>query len=221
MSRIKIIAIVGRGGSGKSYLFDKFKDYLKFEAPKIREEIHFLIPYTTRPPRVNEKDGVDYHFVSGVLMTTRKDSFIDYQEFDVGEDVKWQYGISTQSLRDDRINIGIFSGKGVQELIDSGEYDVYPMYVVASQDTRLKRQLRRGNKKEALRRIIADDEDPAYTDININTIARVYNSFPEWSYAGKTFGDETNAHIAFKSMVMGMVNVLLNDKRRENKTDGH
>ena len=54
---IKIIALMGKAGSGKDTLLHKLmeQDPLRFNE---------IISYTTRPLRDGEIDGVNYHFVS-------------------------------------------------------------------------------------------------------------------------------------------------------------
>ena len=54
MSTVFIIS--APSGSGKSTLVEKVR--------KIVPDIHFSISYTTRPPRGNERNGVEYFFVS-------------------------------------------------------------------------------------------------------------------------------------------------------------
>ena len=54
----KIFCITGKSSSGKDTILNYMQDFNK--------ENHILpvISYTTRPMRTNEKDGVDYHFVT-------------------------------------------------------------------------------------------------------------------------------------------------------------
>ena len=54
----KIIVISGPSGVGKTTLYKK----LLAELP---DQLEFSVSATTRKPRPGEKDGVDYHFVSG------------------------------------------------------------------------------------------------------------------------------------------------------------
>ena len=49
-----MIVIVGERASGKSTLAKKYEDWLDFKR---------IVTYTTRQPRQNEKEGVDYHFI--------------------------------------------------------------------------------------------------------------------------------------------------------------
>jgi guanylate kinase len=70
----KLLVLSGPGGVGKSTV-----------AKKLREVGDFWVSvsYTTREPRVNEKDGRDYHFVSHEVFQTmiNNDEFLEWAEF--------------------------------------------------------------------------------------------------------------------------------------------
>ena len=59
MNKYKIIALFGPAGSGKDYIQKKV-----METGWGKEHLHEIISCTTRPPRENEKDGIDYHFLA-------------------------------------------------------------------------------------------------------------------------------------------------------------
>ncbi|MCP4688051.1 MAG: guanylate kinase, partial [Desulfobacterales bacterium] len=52
----RLFIISAPSGAGKTTLCHKLLDHFY--------EMLYSISYTTRPPRENERDGVDYHFVS-------------------------------------------------------------------------------------------------------------------------------------------------------------
>jgi guanylate kinase len=54
----RMFCIIGLTGAGKSTYLDKLMDDVFKD-----KDIHRLVYYTTRKPRPNEVDGVDYHFV--------------------------------------------------------------------------------------------------------------------------------------------------------------
>ena len=58
-NKYSVIAIIGKSGSGKDTLLNKF-----FENFSRKNVLHKIISYTTRPPRENEVNGKDYFFVS-------------------------------------------------------------------------------------------------------------------------------------------------------------
>ena len=51
----KIYCMMGKSSSGKDTLYQKVLERLP--------QIHRVVPYTTRPIREGEQDGVEYHFV--------------------------------------------------------------------------------------------------------------------------------------------------------------
>jgi guanylate kinase len=58
MSRGDLFIVSSPSGAGKTTLIHRvLKD------PRIGGTLHFSVSHTTRPPRVGETDGVEYHFV--------------------------------------------------------------------------------------------------------------------------------------------------------------
>ena len=60
MKKYKVVALVGKAGSGKDSLCAALIDQLQDEGFKANK----VVSYTTRPPRDNEIDGRDYYFVT-------------------------------------------------------------------------------------------------------------------------------------------------------------
>jgi guanylate kinase len=75
----------------------------------------------------------------------------------------WLYGTSIDSLKADAINIGVFNPEGIMCLLEeSDRIDLDLYYVMASDKTRLIRQLTREdnpNIEEILRRFKTDEKD--------------------------------------------------------------
>lgn len=62
-----IIAITGPSCAGKDTLMREL--YARFYQGDMAERfqhVYYIISSTTRPPRVNEKEGKDYHFISNI-----------------------------------------------------------------------------------------------------------------------------------------------------------
>jgi len=91
----RIFVVSGPSGSGKSTLIREVRQKVP--------GLGYSISHTSRPPRGQEKNGVEYHFVS-------KENFLEM--IDNGEFVEWAevyqdlYGTSVSSLRS-QITIGL------------------------------------------------------------------------------------------------------------------
>ncbi len=69
-----VFIISAPSGTGKTTLVRRVMEQL----PSLR----FSVSYTTRPPRANERDGVDYHFVSPEIFREMidRDQFLEWAE---------------------------------------------------------------------------------------------------------------------------------------------
>jgi guanylate kinase len=91
----RIFVVSGPSGSGKSTLIREVRQKVP--------DLGYSVSHTSRPPRGQEKNGVEYHFVS-------RESF--QEMIDKGEFVEWAevyrdlYGTSVSSLRS-QITIGL------------------------------------------------------------------------------------------------------------------
>lgn len=106
--------------------------------------------------RKNEKDGVDYNFIS-------KQEFMDkienkeYLEWTTFK--KWFYGTPVSQLKNNKISIGVFNIEGMSRLHRThNNIKIVPIYVDDPFLTRLKRSIKRENKfkVEFLRRGVVD-----------------------------------------------------------------
>lgn len=147
-----IIALMGKAGAGKDALLKR----IIAEEPHIFNEI---ISTTTRPARENEVQGKNYHFVSEDIFKNYIDDglMLEWTIFR-----NWYYGTSLNSLNSGAINIGVFNPTGVRTLMQLPTVKVTPIYVVATDKTRIIRQMERETNpdvKEILRRYEADEKD--------------------------------------------------------------
>lgn len=69
-----VFIITGPSGVGKSTLIKLLLNSLP--------DVHFSVSYTTRPPRANEENGIDYYFVSQEEFESmiKKDKFLEWAE---------------------------------------------------------------------------------------------------------------------------------------------
>ena len=137
-----MIVIVGESASGKSTLAKKYEDWLDFKR---------IVTYTTRQPRQNEKDGVDYHFVSD-------DEFehLDKEGFfaETAEYNGWKYG----SAKKDYVTnaVAVLTPRGLRSVKRNG-VKCTSIYLDVPRRDRLAKCLNRGdNIEEAYRRSLSD-----------------------------------------------------------------
>ena len=153
MNKYKLVALFGKSGAGKdtiqNWMVSNFQD------------THKLISYTTRPPRSNEVDNKDYHFISVNEFNYMKERnlFLETTEFR-----GWYYGTSIEALNENKINIGVFNPSGVKNIIENFNYKIItlPLLIATDNKTRLLRSLNREefpDCTEICRRFLADEKD--------------------------------------------------------------
>lgn len=172
MSKISLIAIYGKSASGKdTYLNELMKEY-----PNLNK----ILLATTRPPREGEINGVNYLFVKDKEMKKNKDKFLWPIEFN-----GWTYAIVKESIKQDKINIGVFNPYWMTKLfIDCGQtYDLLAIEVFEADKTRLLRSLNRENSPdcaEICRRFLADEKD--FSNIDFCLAKKSFNKkYPHYN----------------------------------------
>ena len=157
-----IIALFGESGSGKDtgvrLLTTKFKS------------LHHIIPTTTRPMRDTETNNVDYYFVDKEQFTK---GVLNNNFYTVNCYNNWFYGINKNEIEDNPISIGAFSIKDIKQLLNFDNLTVIPIYIKASDKTRLMRCLTREDNpdcQEICRRFVADKEDFQNIDFNFDIV---------------------------------------------------
>jgi len=137
--------ITGKSASGKDYLRNKM----------VQKGYKYCIPYTTRPIRENEKNGIDYHFIDENTFKTMIDtnSFYYFESFN-----EWFYGITYNSwiLHD----LFIMTPSAIKKLKEEDLNKSFIIYLdtpVKIRKKRLKNRKMPGDSIE--RRIAADEKD--------------------------------------------------------------
>ena len=161
MNKKIIVALFGAAGVGKDTLQ---KEIVK-QSPDL---FHEIISSTTRPPREYEKNGIDYIFISDDEYENylKENAFLEHADFR-----GWHYGTLASLIKSNCFNIGVFNISGVKQLLKlpSDQYHIIPVFIIASQKTRLLRQLNREEYPdcdEIIRRYQADMIDLAPDNLN-------------------------------------------------------
>ncbi len=152
MEKIKILALFGKSASGK----DTIQKWITTNFPELTKGI---ISCTTRPPREGERDGVAYHFLSDEDFAKK---VLDGSMLEATSFREWFYGTSLDELDPNKINVGVFNLTGVECLLSDTRLEILPVWVYASDKTRLIRSLNREPNPdcaEICRRYQADEKD--------------------------------------------------------------
>lgn len=158
----KIFIVMGKSATGKDTIF---KELLE----RTKDHLKTIIPYTTRPIRTGETDGVEYYFV-----TNEKRDELKTQGKIIEERVyqtvmgEWAYFTADDGQVDLSHNsyLMISTLEGYRSLVNYfGAESVVPVYIEVEDGMRLERALNREriqvNPKyeEMCRRFLADQED--------------------------------------------------------------
>ena len=157
----KIYYVMGKSSSGKDTIYKQ----LMTRHPRF----HTIVPYTTRPIREGERDGVEYFFVD-------KERFREMQEEEKVIETRsynTKCGIWTYFTADDgQIDLGKYDYLVIGTLVSYQALKAYfgterlvPVYIEVEDGIRLTRALEREKCQEKplyaemCRRFLADEED--------------------------------------------------------------
>lgn len=139
-----MLILIGPSASGKT------------EAVKIlikKYNMNKLVTYTSRNPRINEIDGVDYHFLTKDEFLKRIDEgfFIEYVQYNGNF-----YGTSYQDLSSDKVVI--LEPSGVLTYLKKAKDLVKVCYLRTPISARLERMQFRGDDMEVIKQRIESDD---------------------------------------------------------------
>lgn len=156
---MKIVAIVGKSGSGKSYLMDKLKN--------IDNDLHFVKSYSTREIRKGDPKDKDTHtFVNMEYFEKNKHKAISI--YTNGEYYNW---IDINLFKEDKINIIAIDPKALNEELSlfcyENNIDLKTVYVFVEEDIRKQRLSNRGNKYK-------EEEHLSINKLDLDVLSSVY-----------------------------------------------
>ena len=142
---INIITISAPSGSGKTTLCKALR--------KVREDILWSVSFTTREPRKNERNGLDYHFVSKNEFKQRikKKDFIEWQNVHGN-----YYGTSRitlkNAIKENKILLFEVDVKGALSLKENNPENTFTIFILppSLEDLRLRLIKRGSDTKERI-----------------------------------------------------------------------
>jgi len=135
----------------------------------IKMGMEAVVPYTTRPPRKGEINGVAYHFISEKEFLDKEEQgfFAETTSYNVTSGETWYYGSAIEDLTDDKV--AIVNPEGLRQIKKIKSLNPIAFYIMADEETIWNRLRKRGdNSSEARRRLNADDIDFADIDTDVD-----------------------------------------------------
>ncbi|MCI9128051.1 MAG: guanylate kinase [Eubacterium sp.] len=158
----KIFFVLGKSCSGKDTIFQ----YLKQDKEL---NLKTVVGYTTRPMRVGETEGLEYHFVSEDMLNKMKENelVIECRDYNTIHG-KWSYFTADDGQielgKENYLYIGTLESYNDMVKYYGGNV-VVPIYIEVENGERLERAVRREREQsepkyaELCRRFLADEED--------------------------------------------------------------
>lgn len=158
----RIICLMGKSAAGKDTIFKELMSDQKLDLTRI-------VPYTTRPVREGEQDGVEYFFTEEAAFRQLQEDgkIIESRAYHTCHGLWRYFTVNDRQLQDERRNyIIIGTLEAYRKLQDYfGKERMLPIMVELEDGTRLQRALNRERGQECpkyeemCRRFLADSED--------------------------------------------------------------
>ena len=152
----KKLIICGAGACGKDFMKNRLRD----------EGMMCEVSYTTRDPRENEVDGVDYHFVTELKFDEMisNNEFLQYNVFGTGK----SYGTSMEEWH--KNDCFIMTPSGVAALTDKQRLDACVIYVKIKESTRKARLKARSDAGDSVERRLDTDRTDFHDFVDFDFI---------------------------------------------------
>ncbi len=153
--------VMGKSATGKDHIY-------KALIEQSRIPLKTVVPYTTRPMRAGETDGMEYHFVSAEQMEalSAQGRIIEKRCYETVAGPWWYFTADDGQIDTARGSSILIATPVAYEQIRAFYGDkVVPVYVEVNDAERLRRAIKREEKqenpryKEVCRRFLADEED--------------------------------------------------------------
>lgn len=172
----RICYIMGKSSSGKDTIFKKLKERMP--------ELRTIIPYTTRPVRAGETDGVEYYFVDEEKLNAMEGEgrVIEVREYHTKHGI-WKYFTANDGQIDlDRHSYLVIGTLESYEAMCRyfGKDKLIPVYIEVENGLRLERALQRERGQsepkysEMCRRFLADETDFSEENLKRAGIGRYF-----------------------------------------------
>lgn len=176
----KVFCLMGKSSSGKDTIFGELK---KDKGLQLKP----VVPYTTRPKRLSETDGIEYCFINEEILEEYrfKGKVIEQRVYDTVNG-KWYYC----TLDDGQVDLSngnymlIVTLEAYRNLKTYfGEENVVPLYITVDDGIRLGRALKREreqqnpNYDELCRRFLADNADFSVEKLEKCGIDKYYKNY--------------------------------------------
>lgn len=177
----KIFCLMGKSSSGKDTIY---KELMGNEELGLKR----MVPYTTRPIRVGETEGVEYHFTdeAGYQELLEEGRIIEARAYDTVHGVWRYFTVKEDSLDLSKDNYCLIGTLEVYTKIRDyfGPEKVLPLLVEVDDGERLERAVQRERRQsnpkyeELCRRFLADSKDFSPEKIAQADITKIfYNNF--------------------------------------------
>lgn len=175
----KIFCLMGKSSSGKDTIYKELLENKKLGLKR-------MVPYTTRPIRVGETEGVEYHFTdeAGYQSLLHEGKIIEARAYNTVHGV-WRYF----TVADDSLNLEEYSYCliGTLEAYSQirnyfGESQVRPILIEVDDGERLERAVQRERRQsipkyeELCRRFLADSKDFSPENIAQVGITKIFHN---------------------------------------------
>ena len=156
-----MLILIGPSASGKT-------EVAKLLAKKYN--ITKIVTYTTRAPRINEINGVDYNFVTvdEFAKLTQEDFFVETTYYNSN-----YYGTAKKDIKDDKCVI--LDPNGLKSFLALNDERIVSIYLNCDENVRYERMINRNDSVESAKNRLINDRI-AFNDANLQGITFVVDS---------------------------------------------